>query len=168
MLKIKRIEAIAVALPMAKPMKMAGVEIRTADNLLVRVEAADGSVGWGEAASAPHMTGETVESMVAAVRYLAPAIEGRNVEDLPSIESDWAFAMYGNHAAKSAIEMALQDLTAKAAGIPAWKLFGEQRRERMAVPRRRSRSPPTPRLCAASVGARTARWSSCRSCASPR
>jgi muconate cycloisomerase len=133
MLKIKRIEAIAVALPMAKPMKMAGVEIRTADNLLVRIEAADGSVGWGEAASAPHMTGETVESMVAAVRYLAPAIEGRNVEDLPSIESDWAFAMYGNHAAKSAIEMALQDLAAKAACIPAWKLFGEQRRERMAV-----------------------------------
>ncbi|MCA3074518.1 MAG: mandelate racemase/muconate lactonizing enzyme family protein [bacterium] len=133
MLKIKRIEAIAVSLPMAKPMKMAGVEIRTADNLLVRIEAADGSVGWGEAASAPHMTGETVESMVAAVRYLAPATEGRNVEDLHALASHWEFALYGNHAAKSAIEMALQDLTAKAAGIPAWKLFGEQRRERMAV-----------------------------------
>ena len=133
MISIKRIEAIAVSLPMAKPMKMAGIEIRSADNLLVRIEASDGNVGWGEAASAPHMTGETVESMVAAARYLAPALEGRRVDELPALVEHWEFALYGNHAAKSAIEMALQDLAAKHAGIPAWKLFGEQRRDRMAV-----------------------------------
>jgi L-alanine-DL-glutamate epimerase-like enolase superfamily enzyme len=133
MLSIKRIEAIAVSLPMAKPMKMAGVEIRSADNVLVRVEASDGSVGWGEAASAPHMTGETVESMVAAVRYLIPALEGRRIDALPAIVEHWTFALYGNHAAKSAIEMALQDLAGKAAGVPAWKLFGAQQRSRMAV-----------------------------------
>ncbi len=133
MSEIKRIEAIAVRLPMAKPMKMAGVEIRTADNLLVRVEASDGRIGWGEAASAPHMTGETVESMVAAVRYLAPALEGRPVDALPAIVEHWTFALYGNHAAKSAIEMALQDLAGKSAGVPAWQLFGPQQRARMAV-----------------------------------
>ncbi|MBC7779021.1 MAG: hypothetical protein H7125_02850 [Proteobacteria bacterium] len=133
MLTIKRIEAIAVSLPMAKPMKMAGVEIRAADNLLVRVEASDGTVGWGEAASAPHMTGETVESMVAAVRYLVPALEGRALADLHAITEHWTFALYGNHAAKSAVEMALQDITAKVAGVPAWQLFGAQRRDRMAV-----------------------------------
>jgi muconate cycloisomerase len=133
MARITKVEAIAVALPMAKPMKMAGVEIRSADNLLVRVETADGAVGWGEAASAPHMTGETVESMVAATRYLAPAIEGRDAAEIDAIEAHWDFALYGNHAAKSAIEMALRDLAGKAAGVPAWRLFGEQRRHRMAV-----------------------------------
>lgn len=132
-MKIERIEAIAVALPMAKPMKMAGVEIRTADNLIVRVEGADGSVGWGEAASAPHMTGETVESMTAAVRYLAPGLEGRDSRDLAAIASYWEFALYGNSAAKSALEMAISDLAAREAAVPLWKLLGEQRRKRVPV-----------------------------------
>jgi len=52
---------------MKKPVFMAGVEIRRADNVLLRIEADSGVVGWGEAASAPTMTGETVESMMAAV-----------------------------------------------------------------------------------------------------
>ena len=66
-MKIRRVEPIAVSLPMTKPVLMAGVEIRTADNVLVRLEADNGVVGWGEAASAPTMTGETVESMMAAI-----------------------------------------------------------------------------------------------------
>ena len=38
-MKIKHIEPIAVSFPMKKPVFMAGVEIRQADNVLVRVEA---------------------------------------------------------------------------------------------------------------------------------
>ena len=52
-MKIKHIEPIAVSFPMKKPVFMAGVEIRRADNVLVRIEADNGAVGWGEAASAP-------------------------------------------------------------------------------------------------------------------
>jgi muconate cycloisomerase len=59
-MKITRIEPIAVALPMKKPVYMAGVEIRQADNVLVRLDSDTGEVGWGEAASAPTMTGDTV------------------------------------------------------------------------------------------------------------
>ena len=66
-MKIKSIEPIAVSLPMKKPVQMAGETVARADNVLVRMEAEDGVVGWGEAASAPTMTGETVASMMAAV-----------------------------------------------------------------------------------------------------
>ena len=38
-MKIKRIEPIAVSLPMKKPVIMAGDEIARADNVLVRIEA---------------------------------------------------------------------------------------------------------------------------------
>ena len=48
---IRRIDAIPVALPLKTPMSMAGITIATADNMIVRMEAADGTVGWGEAAS---------------------------------------------------------------------------------------------------------------------
>ena len=71
-MNISKIEAIAVGLPMIKPVIMAGEEVRRADNVLVRLEAGNGLVGWGEAAAAPTMTGETIASMVAAVHHLGP------------------------------------------------------------------------------------------------
>ena len=40
--------------------------------------------------SAPTMTGETVESMMAAIAYLVPAVQGRIAEDIAG--SDEAFA----------------------------------------------------------------------------
>ena len=73
-MKIKTIEPIAVSLPMKKPVQMAGETVTRADNVLVRIESDDGVVGWGEAASAPTMTGETVASMMAAVALLAPGL----------------------------------------------------------------------------------------------
>ena len=132
-MKIKRVEPIAVSFPMKKPVFMAGVEIRQADNVLVRIEADNGVIGWGEAASAPTMTGETVESMMAAVGYLVSAVEGRPAEDIAGMLAAMAARMYGNHAAKAAIEMAVHDLVGRATGQPAYALLGGKQRSRMAI-----------------------------------
>ncbi|MGZ3309491.1 MAG: mandelate racemase/muconate lactonizing enzyme family protein [Xanthobacteraceae bacterium] len=132
-MKIKRVEPIAVSFPMKKPVFMAGVEIRQADNILVRVEADNAVVGWGEAASAPTMTGETVESMMAAVAYLAAAVEERPAEDIAGTVTAMATRMYANQAAKAAIEMALHDLVGRATGRPAHALLGGKQRSRMAI-----------------------------------
>src|SRR5215471_8512966 len=132
-MKIKQVEPIAVSFPMKKPVVMAGVEIRQADNVLVRLEADSGAVGWGEAASAPTMTGETVESMMAAVGYLKPAVEGRPAEDIAGTLAAMAGRMYGNSAAKAAIEMALHDLIGRATNRPVHALLGGKQRSRMAI-----------------------------------
>ncbi len=132
-MKIKQIEPIAVSFPMKKPVFMAGVEIRQADNVLVRVETDNGIVGWGEAASAPTMTGETVESMAAAVYYLIPALTGRLAEDIAGASAAMTGRMYGNSAAKAAIEIALHDLVGRATGRPAHALLGDKRRSRIAL-----------------------------------
>jgi L-alanine-DL-glutamate epimerase-like enolase superfamily enzyme len=129
--KIQHVEAIAVSLPMKKPVFMAGVEIRSADNVLVRIEADNGVVGWGEAASAPTMTGETVESMMAVIGYLAPAVEERPAEDIAGTVAAMGKRMYANNAAKAAIEIALHDLVGRATGRPAYALLGAKQRGRM-------------------------------------
>src|SRR5215213_3364556 len=75
---VRRIDAIPVALPLKAPMKMAGITITKAENLLVRAESTDGTVGWGEAPSAPTMTGDTLGGLVSAVRdHLAPLLIGK-------------------------------------------------------------------------------------------
>jgi L-alanine-DL-glutamate epimerase-like enolase superfamily enzyme len=128
---IKSIEPIAVSLPMLKPVIMAGEEVRRADNVLVRIEADTGMVGWGEAASAPVMTGETLESIVSAIHYLTPALHGRDATDIAGALAAMDGRMYGNHGAKAAIEIALHDLTGRATQKPVHALLGEKRRSRM-------------------------------------
>jgi muconate cycloisomerase len=130
---IKSIEPIAVSLPMLKPVIMAGEEIRRADNMLVRIEADNGLVGWGEAASAPLMTGETLESMVCAVHYLTPALLGRDVADIAGAFAAMDGRMYGNLGAKAAIEIALHDLTGLADQKPVHALLGGKIRSRIAL-----------------------------------
>lgn len=132
-MKIRQIEPFALSLPLLKPMKMAGVEIRTADNVLVRITSDTGVSGWGEAASAPSMTGETVESMMAAVRHLAPFLVGMRVEDFSALDGEMAWRLYGNAAAKAAIDMALLDLSGRAQNKPIYELLGGKRRDRIAV-----------------------------------
>src|SRR5471032_2482826 len=129
--KIKRIEAIAVSLPMTKPIKMASVLIAAADNVLVRIETDTGHVGWGEAASAPAMTGETMESMTIAVRYMAPALTGCALANIEQANTLMDHAMYGNNAAKAAVEMAWHDALGKVTGKPVYELLGGKRRDRV-------------------------------------
>ena len=130
-MKIVRVEPIAVRLPMMRPMKMAGVEIRSADNLLVRVDADNGLTGWGEAASAPTMTGEFVEGMVAAVRYLVPSLEGARFTAPETVSAQLARSLTGNTSVKAAIDMALYDLLGKARQQPVYALLGGALRQRI-------------------------------------
>jgi L-alanine-DL-glutamate epimerase-like enolase superfamily enzyme len=130
---IKSIEPSAVSLPMRKPVIMAGEEVRRADNVLVRIEADNGLVGWGEAASAPVMTGDTLESIVSAVHYLAPTLRGREPADIAGALAAMDSRMYGNHGAKAAIEIALHDLAGRAMGKPVHALLGEKKRSRLAL-----------------------------------
>jgi muconate cycloisomerase len=123
-LVIRRVEAIPVALPLRKPMKMAGVTIATADNVLVRIEADGGLTGWGEAASAPTMTGDTQGSLLAAIRHLAPLLVGADAWTRPALVRKLGHALYGNTGAHSAVELALVDLAGRAAGLPVIDLIG--------------------------------------------
>ena len=130
---IRKIEPIAVSLPMIKPMKMAGVLIKAADNVLVRLELEGGHVGWGEAASAHSMTGETVESMMAAIRHMAPALLDMNGADIEAVSTRMDQLMYYNQSAKSAVEMALHDALGKALNKPVYELLGGKKRSRVPV-----------------------------------
>ncbi|MCA3075500.1 MAG: hypothetical protein INH03_13130 [Rhodocyclaceae bacterium] len=129
---IGRIEPIAVHLPLAQPLKRATGTTTTADNLLVRVEAG-AVVGWGEAAAAPAMTGELLPGMVDAVRFVAPLLEGRSLDDIEGAVACMAQALYGNPGVKAAIEVALYDALGKVRGQPVHALLGGGRRDSIPV-----------------------------------
>jgi muconate cycloisomerase len=122
---IRRVDAIPVGLPLKKPVAMARSTVSHASNILVRVEASDGTVGWGEAASAPTMTGDTLDGLVAAVRdHLGPLLVGEDAWMRPALRRRLKSALYGNSGAHSAIEVALLDLAGQASGLPVVDLIG--------------------------------------------
>jgi muconate cycloisomerase len=132
---VRRVDAIPVALPLKAPMKMSGITIAKAENLLVRIESTNGTVGWGEAASAPTMTGDTLPGLVAAVRdHLAPVLVGQdawpNVDHRPTLRR----ALVGNTGAHSAVEMALLDLATRAGGVPLFDIFVPRPHRREVTP----------------------------------
>src|ERR1700716_1881165 len=94
-LLIRRVDAIPVALPLKKPMKMAGVTIDVAENVLVRIEAAGGMVGWGGAAFAPTMTGHTQGSLLAAIRHLSSLLVGEDSWARPALMRRLGAALFG-------------------------------------------------------------------------
>lgn len=132
-MKIAKIEPFAADLPLARPIKMSGVEIAVSENVFARIETDDGLVGWGEASSSPSMTGETVESMMAAVDYLAPFMEGRDPAAFEENLAEMNWRMYGNASAKTVIEMALYDLAGKAQQKPIAELLGGTKRTSIPV-----------------------------------
>ena len=128
-LTIRRVDAIPVALPLKSVMKMSAETVTAAQNLLVRVEASDGTVGWGEAASAPAMTGDTQGGLVAAVRdLLAPMLVGKDAREWRSLRPVLHRALLGNGGAHSALETAILDLVGRATGKRLIDLVARPRR----------------------------------------
>ncbi len=132
-MKITKIEAMAADLPLERPIKMSGVEIAVSENVFARIETDDGLVGWGEASSSPSMTGETVESMVAAIDFLAPFMEGRDPSDFAENLAEMDWRMYGNASAKTIIEMALYDIAGKAQQKSVAELLGGVKRTELPI-----------------------------------
>jgi L-alanine-DL-glutamate epimerase-like enolase superfamily enzyme len=122
---IKRIDAIALAIPLRKPVLMAGVRLEISYNLLVRVEAANGLVGWGEASVAPTMTGDVLPGMVAAVNeHLAPLVMGKDALKRAELAQICAHALYHNGGPKCAVDAAIADLAGRHLKVSMSDMYG--------------------------------------------
>jgi muconate cycloisomerase len=129
-LTIRQVEAIPVSIPLVKPVLMGGGQKFThSETLIVRIETDAGLTGWGEAAAAPTMTGDTLAGMVAAVRnHLAPRLLGRSVLDRASLVRDLSRTIIGNSGAKAGCDIALHDLIGKYLGASLIELLGGKAR----------------------------------------
>ncbi|MDA0787096.1 MAG: hypothetical protein O3B37_12480, partial [Proteobacteria bacterium] len=132
-MKITKIEPMTAYLPLFRPFKMSGVEIATSENVFARVETDSGLVGWGEASSSPSMTGETVQSMTAAIGFLTPFMIGRDPSDFEANLAEMNWRMYGNASAKTVLEMACYDVAGKAQQKSMAELLGGVRRTQVPV-----------------------------------
>jgi o-succinylbenzoate synthase len=123
-MKITNIRTTTFKAPLKNPFITSLRRVDALEDLVVLIECDDGSVGYGEGAPTPVITGETMGSMVAAIEYIKPFILGLEIEDFDTILNNIHTRILKNTTAKSALEIALYDLKSKAAKQPLFKMLG--------------------------------------------
>ena len=110
-MKISRIEVGEVQIPLVTPFKTALRTVDTVNDLIVRVTADDGRVGFGEAPPTAVITGDTKGSVRCAIEDLiAPSLTGMEIENIDGIMERLHRCILKNTSAKAAVDMAVYDL----------------------------------------------------------
>jgi L-alanine-DL-glutamate epimerase-like enolase superfamily enzyme len=95
-----------------------------ANNVLVRITLADGTVGLGEGAPFTAVSGETQKSTLDAAHSARCALLGRDGRSYRSIAGELADNIRHAPAARCAIEIALFDALVRHFRMPLWAFFG--------------------------------------------
>ncbi len=123
-MKISGVDVYALRAELDEPIVFSQFTHAHRESTLVRIRTDEGVDGWGEA------YGPAALTAAAAGRFFKPMLLGRDPRD---VESLWAL-LYGRSldygqkgvmlAALSAIDIALWDIKARAAGVPLYRLLG--------------------------------------------
>ena len=110
--------------PLYQPFRVATGQHDQLENILFSIELKDGTKGYGEAAVATHITGETIDQTFKNLKAIAHWLKGKRVEDYLSISSYLHERLAHNKSAVAAVEMAIMDALARYLHIPLWRLWG--------------------------------------------
>lgn len=132
-MRISRVEAFLIRLPLRMSVRHALAERRESLNLIVRLSDGEGSEGWGEGVPRDYVTGEGAEtSFTHLASVLLPSLAGARIEGpgdvLPTI-GRFLTPAPGTQTCCCAAELALLDLAGKAFRRSAASWFGGRRRE---------------------------------------
>ncbi len=122
---IRSVEVAPLDIPLFEPFGISGGAQAAANNVLVTLELADGTLGYGEAAPLPAYNGETQAQALAVLAGSRRWLAGYVVKDWRWLAAEFrgrGGAWCGS--AQCAFELALLDALTKQRGEPLWKFFG--------------------------------------------
>jgi len=126
---IRKTQVLPLQAPLIQPFCTALGSHDTLDNLLFVLTLADGTKGYGEAAVATHITGETIPVTRRNLQAAGHWLVGQDVRDALTISRALHERWGDNPAMIAAVEMALFDALTRRFGCPLWKLFGPRCRK---------------------------------------
>lgn len=125
---ITKIEVILLALPFAKPFKIALAVMDSAQHIVIRIHDSDELVGVGEGVPARFVTGESPETAYEAAQLYARLLVGKNPLEIEDRLGEMEHFMLKNPAVRCAFDLAFYDLLAKHANLPLYALLGGTKR----------------------------------------
>ena len=131
MIRVVSAEAVPIVFRLREGYRIAGAGFTTAENIILRISTSDGHTGFGCAAPAEEVTGESPAAALHALRdTLLPLVRESDAADPAGVARRAAALSPGCPAARAALDIALHDLLGRRAGLPLARLLG-MKRERL-------------------------------------
>ena len=131
-MKISRLTLWQVSLTSHETYHMAeGKTCDTVTSTILRIETDNGLSGWGEVCPIPHYLPAYAEGVIPAIKEMAPLILGADPIGPEALMARLDRHLIGHVYAKSAVDIALWDLTGKAANLPLYALLGGRQNQTM-------------------------------------
>ena len=124
-MKIESVSIKRLQIPLIRPFITAVRQTSHVDDVVVMIKTTCGKIGYGSAASTPAITGDTTESIIAAIKdIIAPKLIGKSINEFENLISLSDKALENNSSPKAAIDIALHDLFAQKSQMPLYKMLG--------------------------------------------
>ena len=112
--------------PLLQPFRTALGQHDSLENVLFTLHLSDSAKGFGEAAIATHITGETIEETTKNLKIVGQSLVGTDASNYLRISAQLHERLPHNKSAVAAIETALIDALTRQWKIPLWKFFGSK------------------------------------------
>ena len=122
-MKITKTEIYMFKIPMV-PFTIATGTMHFAQNVLIKVHTNEGIIGLGECSAFPMIVGETQVSCYNHAKDFAAFLKGKNPLEISNRLAEIDTIIAGNYTIKSAFDIALYDIAAKAANQPLYAFLG--------------------------------------------
>ncbi|MEI7588576.1 MAG: dipeptide epimerase [Chitinophagia bacterium] len=122
-MKITATDIYLYKIPMT-PFTIATGTMYFAQNILIKIHTDEGIIGLGECSAFPMIVGETQLSCYHHAKDFATYWKGKDPLAMEQRLAELSLVIAGNYTIKSAFDMALYDIAAKAANLPLFAYLG--------------------------------------------
>lgn len=124
-MQIKTIVIGKLTIPLIRPFITAVRRTENVEDIVIQIKTTCGKTGYGSAAATPLITGDSLESIISAIKYsIAPKLIGKNLADFNQLIQINQQALQKNTSAKAAVDIALHDLFAQKCNLPLYQFLG--------------------------------------------
>ncbi|MEO7311415.1 MAG: dipeptide epimerase [Chitinophagaceae bacterium] len=120
---IREITVYRYSIPMV-PFTIATGTMNYAQNVLIHIKTSKGITGVGECSAFPMIVGETQDTCFVLAKDFAGIWKGKDATRIEDRLKELDDYITHNHTIKSAFDMALYDIAAKAKEMPLWEYLG--------------------------------------------
>lgn len=123
-MKIDQVELYHASLKLKHPFITSLGYRDHANNVFVRIRTSEGLDGWGECSPYPPINGETVDTCFVVGQLLGERLMGMDPQQPGGISEAMDKVIYGNTSIKSALDIAIHDIAARAKDQPLYAYLG--------------------------------------------
>lgn len=135
-MQITKIDIHQIDLPLEEPFIISYHSYYSMPAIIIKIHTNKGIVGFGESVPDEHVTGESVHSVFAALKYnLITKLLGEDPRNIKRVHEIMDQALVFNGAAKAAIDIACYDILGKSSNLPIYTLLGGRKKEQPSIPK---------------------------------